>query len=166
MTLISVEEALEKVLASARRLGSERIDINQALGRTLAAPLKAKRTQPPFNASAMDGYAVRGDDVARSGALLRVIGESAAGHGFSGLIGAQEAVRIFTGAPVPEGADTILLQEHAKREGDLVSVIEPEQKGRHVRSIGLDFAEGHVLLPQGHRLNARSLALAAAMNHE
>jgi molybdopterin molybdotransferase len=165
MSLLSVEDALAHVLASARLLEGESITITDANGRTLAEPLHAKRTQPPFNASAMDGYAVRGEDVALAGAVLNVIGESAAGHGFYGSIGPQEAVRIFTGAPVPDGADTILLQEHAARDGDQVTVIEPEVKGRHVRTIGLDFAERQSLLAKGHRLNARSLALAAAMNY-
>jgi molybdopterin molybdotransferase len=165
MSLLSVEDALHRILSSARLLNSESIAIADAHGRTLAEPLHAKRTQPPFNASAMDGYAVRGEDVAKAGSVLTVIGESAAGHGFHGTVGSTEAVRIFTGAPVPEGADTILLQEHATREGDRVTVTEPEAKGRHIRSTGLDFAEGQSLIAKGHRFNARSLALAAAMNH-
>lgn len=165
MSLISVEEALAKVLNSARVMPSESIAIGKALHRTLAEDLKSTRTQPPFNASAMDGYAVQGDDVQKIGARLKVVGESAAGHAFYGTIKNGEAVRIFTGAPVPEGADTILLQEHATRDGDDVIVSEAEAKGRHVRHRGLDFAEGQMLLDQGTRLDARSLALAAAMGH-
>ena len=165
MSLISVEEALARVLASARVLTPEMIGIEDAHSRTLAAALHSKRTQPPFDASAMDGYAVRGADIAQAGARLSVIGESAAGHGFHGEIGTGEAVRIFTGAPVPQGADTILLQEYARREDEWVIVVEPETAGRHVRKTGLDFASGEVLLNAGHRLNERSLALAAAMDH-
>ena len=165
MSLVSVEEALARVLASANRLGAETISINDAYGRTLAENVQAKRTQPPFNASAMDGYAVRGEDVQQKGNALKIIGESAAGHGFDQPIGAMQAVRIFTGAPVPEGADTILLQENATRIDDQVVVNIPEVKGRHIRKIGLDFSEGKVLLAEGHRLNERSLALAAAMGH-
>ena len=165
MSLISVEEALKRVLASARRLEPETVTIDEAHGRTLSAPLRAKRTQPPFDASAMDGYAVRGKDIANIGSALRVIGESAAGHAYQGELGAMEAVRIFTGAPVPDGADTILLQEYAKREGDTVIVETSEAIGRHIRKTGLDFAEGVILLEAGHRLNERSLALAAAMDH-
>jgi len=165
MTLLSVEEAHRRVLASATRLSIETIDVGAAFGRTLATELHAKRTQPPFNASAMDGYAVRGQDVSQKGSVLDIIGESAAGHGFDKPIGAMQAVRIFTGAPVPDGADTILLQENATRSDDHVIVDTPETAGRHVRKIGLDFTEGRVLLPVGHRLNERSLALAAAMGH-
>jgi len=165
MSLISVEEALTRVLQPAKALGVETIAIDEAYGRTLAAALASKRTQPPFNASAMDGYAVRGADIATIGAALKVIGESAAGHRFTGTIGPMEAVRIFTGAPVPEGADTVLLQEHAKREGDTVTVEIAEGMGKHVRAIGLDFSVGSQLLSSGHRLNERSLALAAAMDH-
>ena len=165
MSLISVEDALHRVLASSHRLEPESVAIDDAHGRTLSAPLHAKRTQPPFDASAMDGYAVRGEDIATIGSALRVIGESAAGHAFHGEIGAMEAVRIFTGAPVPDGADTILLQEYAKREGDTVIVETSEAIGRHIRKTGLDFAEGAILLEAGHRLNERSLALAAAMDH-
>ncbi len=165
MSLISVEEALQRVLASARLLGDETIAIDEAHGRTLATPLVSKRTQPPFDASAMDGYAVRGADIAVVGTALRVVGEAAAGHGFNGELGAMEAVRIFTGAPVPKGADTILLQEYARREGDTVLVETSEVTGRHIRHTGLDFAKGDPLLKAGHRLNERSLALAAAMDH-
>ncbi len=165
MALISVEEALDRVLQSAQALGVETVAIDQAFGRTLAQPITALRTQPPFNASAMDGYAVRGVDIAKSGARLRVIGESAAGHRYPHPLGAHEAVRIFTGAPVPEGADTILLQEHATRDGDDVIVTEPETPGRHIRKTGLDFLKGDELISSGVRLNERTLALAAAMGH-
>ena len=162
MSLVSVEEALARVLASANRLGAETISINDAYGRTLAENVQAKRTQPPFNASAMDGYAVRGEDVQQKGNALKIIGESAAGHGFDQPIGAMQAVRIFTGAPVPEGADTILLQENATRIDDQVVVNIPEVKGRHIRKIGLDFSEGKVLLAEGEHASQDQIV---ASNH-
>ncbi len=165
MSLISVEEALARVLNSARLTHVETVLIGSAHQRTLAQDLRSLRTQPPFNASAMDGYAVLGSDVQHVGARLKVIGESAAGHSYHGEIKSGEAVRIFTGAPVPDGADTILLQEHATRDGDYVIVIEPETQGRHIRKRGLDFADGQLLLESGTRLDSRSLALAAAMGH-
>src|SRR5690606_29478655 len=108
MARISVEEALERLLDGVPPLGSETVPRAQANGRALAADLAARRTQPPFPASAMDGYAVRAEDIAQVPAVLRVIGEAPAGHGFAGCVGPGEAVRIFTGAPVPEGAGTSL----------------------------------------------------------
>lgn len=167
MTLLSVDDALRMVLDFARDpLPAEPVPIAAAVGRTLATPLLALRTQPPFAASAMDGYAVRADDVARPGARLRVIGSAPAGHAFEGRVGPGEAVRIFTGAPIPEGADTVLIQENADPQGDgaiLARTAEPA--GRFVRPAGLDFKAGEALLPQGHRLTPRSQALAAAMGH-
>lgn len=165
MSLISVEEASARVLASASKVSVETISINDAFGRTLAANLHSKRTQPPFNASAMDGYAVRGEDIQLKGNVLHLIGESAAGHGYDKSVGEKQAVRIFTGAPIPEGADTILLQENATQIEDKVTVDAPEVTGRHIRQMGLDFAQGRELLLAGHRLNERSVALAAAMGH-
>ena len=165
MSLISVEEALARVLKSARPLPTEVIAIAHAHRRTLASPLQALRTQPPFNASAMDGYAVKGAEIQNKGTRLKIVGESAAGHGYHHELKSGEAVRIFTGAPVPKGADTILLQEYAERDSEIVVVQEAEAVGRHVRITGLDFKIGDSLLKKGERLNARSLALAAAMGH-
>ncbi len=165
MALISVEEALERLLDGVTPLGSETVPLAQANGRALAADLAARRTQPPFPASAMDGYAVRAEDIAQVPAVLRVIGEAPAGHGFAGCVGPGEAVRIFTGAPVPEGADTILIQENAERSGDTLTALESAARGRYVRPAGLDFAAGTVLLTAGRRLGYREIALAAAMNH-
>jgi len=165
MSLISVEEALVRVLKSARPLPTEEIAISHAHGRTLASPLQALRTQPPFNASAMDGYAVKGAEIQNKGTRLKIVGESAAGHGYHHELKSGEAVCIFTGAPVPKGADTILLQEYAERDGEHVVVQVSEAVGRHVRSTGLDFKISDTLLKKGERLNARSLALAAAMGH-
>ncbi|MCA0423672.1 MAG: molybdopterin molybdotransferase MoeA [Proteobacteria bacterium] len=163
--LLPVDEALARILAAARLTDAERIPLSTARGRTLALPLAATRTQPPFATSAMDGYAVRGTDVARPGARLRLIGQTAAGHGFSGAVGSGEAVRIFTGAPLPDGADTILIQENASADGDEITALQAEPRGRFVRAAGLDFREKQVLLPEGTRLGARELGLAAAMNH-
>ncbi len=117
MALLSVEEALQHILDGVTPTEPESVAIEQAHGRVLAEPLHALVTQPPFNASAMDGYAVRIADVAQLPATLAVIGEAAAGHPFSGAVGKGQAVRIFTGAPVPEGADAIVIQENTERDG-------------------------------------------------
>ena len=166
MSLLSVAEALAKILAAIPGpVGVEEIPIAQGAGRTLAADLTARRTQPPFPASAMDGYAVRAADVATVPARLRLIGTSAAGHGFSGTLGPGEAVRIFTGAPVPEGADAILIQENAEDEGQTVNAREPVAAGRFLRRAGLDFREGETLVRAGDTLDARRLALAASAGY-
>jgi len=118
--MISVEEALARLLAPLQPLPSEQISIADAVGRVLAEDVAARRTQPPFAVSAMDGYAVRADDVATVPANLRIIAEIPAGAGFGGMLGRGEAARIFTGAPLPEGADTIVIQEDTERDGDTV----------------------------------------------
>src|SRR5438552_1816825 len=160
-----VAEALARVLAGAEPLAMEAAPLAEAHGRVLAADVKALRTQPPADISAMDGYAVRAADVASVPARLKLIGEVAAGHPFDGTVGAGEAARIFTGGVVPAGADTIVIQENTAREGDTVVVNTSAGKGRHIRVAGLDFAQGAVLLARGRRLTDRDLALAAAMNH-
>ncbi|MBM3652773.1 MAG: molybdopterin molybdotransferase MoeA [Alphaproteobacteria bacterium] len=159
--LLSVSDALARVLAGAARLGEESAPLTQARGRTLAADLVARRTQPPVAVSAMDGFALRAAELAAG--PLRIVGESAAGHGYGAALGPGEAVRIFTGAPVPAGADAILLQEDARvAEGALTAIAPP---GDHIRNAGLDFREGAVALSAGTRLGPAELALAAAMNH-
>jgi molybdopterin molybdotransferase len=164
--LLSVADALGRVLAAAKGpLAEEMVAIAEAHGRTLAADLVAKRTQPPSDVSAMDGYALRAADTAALPARLRRIGESAAGHGFAGEIGAGETVRIFTGAAVPPGADAVLMQEHAKADGDVVEALQSVARGTSIRRAGLDFAEGQVLLKAGLRLGPAEVALAAAMNY-
>ncbi len=162
--MISVEEALRRVLAAASPLEAEDLELAQAYGRTLAAPIAAGRTQPPFANSAMDGYALRAVDAAEPGARLRVVGESAAGRAFAGAIGPGEATRIFTGAPMPGGADSVALQEDADRDADVVSLRVKAARGDNVREIGIDFREGQPLLSAGRRLSARDVALAAAAN--
>ncbi len=163
--LISVEEALARVLASAREpLAEESVALSDALGRTLAREVRSLRTQPPFANSAMDGYAVRAADTALAPARLAVIGESAAGHAFEGSVAAGQAVRIFTGAPMPEGADAVVVQEEARREGAEVALQAGVSPGDNVRTAGFDFEEGEAMLAAGRRLTPRDIALAAAAN--
>ncbi len=137
----------------------------EAGGRVLAEDLRAKRQQPPFAASAMDGYAVRVADVATVPATLKLIGQSAAGHAFSGVVSAGEAVRIFTGAPLPQGADSVVIQENTVRRGEQVEIVETVTFGKNIRKAGLDFEEGDLLLDAGRVLDPAALALAAAANH-
>ena len=163
--LMPVAEALRRVLDGATPLPAEAAALNDAHGRVLAADLAARRTQPPDNVSAMDGYAARADDVASVPARLTVIGEVAAGHPFDGRVGPGQAARIFTGGVLPPGADTIVIQENTTRDGNAVVVTTGSAKGRHIRVAGLDFKAGDMLLSKGTCLTARDLALAAAMNH-
>jgi molybdopterin molybdotransferase len=166
LPLLPVDEAIRWIIAGVAPTPAERVPLDAADGRTLAESLAAQRTQPPFPASAMDGYAVRSADVANAPVELRLIGLSAAGHGFRGLIARGEAVRIFTGAPVPDGADAVLIQENAEARGDSAVVArEPVAAGRNIRPRGFDFAEGDVLLDAGRRLGMREIALAAAMGY-
>jgi molybdopterin molybdotransferase len=164
MTLLSVDEALARVLDGLTPLEAERVAIESAHGRVLAEDLAARLTQPPFDASAMDGYAVRASDVASFPARLKVIGVSAAGAGLKKHVGEGEAVRIFTGAPVPDGADTVVIQEDAE-EADGGVTIKEAAPHRHIRKRGQDFREGEILLLAGTRLGPRELLLTAAMNH-
>jgi molybdopterin molybdotransferase len=163
--LLPVAEALARILADARPLPAEDAKLDDALGRVLTADLKALRTQPPDNVSAMDGYAMRGADVEKAPATLKVIGEVAAGHPFAGKVAAGQAARIFTGGVMPEGSDTVVIQELATREADNVTFNKPTAKGRNVRLKGIDFTAGQALLEKGRRLNDRDLMLAAAMNY-
>ena len=162
---LSVDEALALLLADAKPLASERVSISEAHRRVLAEPLSARLTQPPFDASAMDGYAVRASDVATLPARLKLIGESAAGHPFNRRVGAGEAVRIFTGAPVPDGADAVVIQEDTARDGDTVIVQGDNVELGNIRPRGGDFSTGMTLLDVGRRLGPRELSLAASMGH-
>ena len=167
MALLPVDEALSRLLDDAGLMGAQEVHIADAAGRFLASDLAARRTQPPFPAAAMDGYAVRADDIANVPAALTVIGESAAGHRFSGKVEGGECVRIFTGAPVPSGADTVIIQENVGVLGDgRVQVNEGEPKGRNIRVEGLDFRQGSTILKAGRQLDAAALSLAAAANHD
>lgn len=167
MSLIPVDEALERLLRGAAKVTrTETVGLFAAAGRVLAAPVSATLTQPPFDNSAMDGYALRAADVATLGSRLEVIGESAAGRRFPGRVGKGEAVRIFTGAPLPDGADAVLLQEDTVRHDD--GTIENRfvvTRGRHVRVRGQDFVEGETVLHPGEIMDAGRLVVAAAMNH-
>ena len=164
--LISVEEALRRVLNSAAQpLEIEQAPLLRAFGRTLAADLRARRTQPPFANSAMDGYAVRAADAATPPTTLRLAGESAAGRAHAGALAKGEAIRIFTGAPIPDGADAVVIQEDTRRENETIVVLAAAKPGDNIRLVGLDFADGEPLLPAGKRLNARDIALAAAAYH-
>ena len=167
MALVPVADALAQVLKGVRPLAAEDVPLTNAHGRILAAPLKAGRAQPPFPASAMDGYAVRAADVQKVPVTLNVVGEAPAGHGYAGRVRKAQAVRIFTGAPVPKGADTIVIQENTKSAGEkgFVTVLEGAAEGSFVRAAGLDFRKGETLLPRFTRLGAREIGLAAAMNH-
>ena len=161
-----VEEALSRVLASvAAPTEREAVALAEAYGRTLASEVVSRRVQPPFANSAMDGYALRAADAVRAPARLTVVGESAAGRPFDGRLGPGEAARIFTGAPLPEGADAVAMQENARREGETIILIAPVAPGDHVRPPGGDFDAGEIVLRAGRRLTARDLALAAAANH-
>jgi molybdopterin molybdotransferase len=165
MPLMPVADALAAVLADASPLPAEFVAVAGAHGRVLTEALAARRSQPPAPMSAMDGYAVRQADLATVPARLRLAGEVAAGRTFAGALGPGEAARILTGGVVPDGADTIVIQENTRREGAVVIVEKGERAGRHIRREGLDFVAGEERLPAGRRLTARDLALAAAMNH-
>jgi molybdopterin molybdotransferase len=164
-SLLSVADALSRVLNGVEPLPREDAALIEADGRVLARDVAALRTQPPADLSAMDGYAVRAADVSSIPATLKIAGEVAAGHPFAGEIRKGQAARIFTGGVVPPGADTIVIQENTKRDGEFVIVNSPEKPGRHIRRAGLDFKEGQVLLPRGRRLTDRDVMLGAAMSH-
>jgi molybdopterin molybdotransferase len=164
MALLSVAEALARVTQGLEPVEAERVPLERARGRVLAEDIAAHLTQPPFDASAMDGYAVRAEDVAALPATLRLIGESLAGSGFDGELKQGEAVRIFTGAPVPKGADTVVIQENTEAAPGVV-IVKDAAPRRHIRPRGQDFTKGEVLLKAGTRLGPRELMLAAAMNH-
>jgi molybdopterin molybdotransferase len=165
VALMPVADALAAVLAGAEPLGEEMVALDAAYHRVLARDLASLRTQPPQAMSAMDGYAVRAADVTQLGARLKVIGEVAAGRPFERAVGAGEAVRIFTGGVIPEGADAVVIQEDTETSGSNVMIKEAAKRGRHIRRAGVDFRVGDVLLAQGTRLTDRDLSLAAGMNY-
>ncbi len=161
--LLSVAEALARILDGVEPMPVEEVALEAASGRVLARPIVARLTQPPFDAAAMDGYAVRAADIATLPATLDLIGEASAGHGFDGTLGAGQCVRIFTGAPVPDGADVVVMQEDTARDGAKVTIVARPSSATHVRPRGGDFAQGQALLAAGHVLTPRSVTLAAAM---
>ncbi|MGA9867763.1 MAG: molybdopterin molybdotransferase MoeA, partial [Acetobacteraceae bacterium] len=162
--MMSVEDARARILAGLRPVPAEIVALAEAWGRVSAAPVAARLTQPPADVSAMDGYALRAAD-GTQGAVLDVIGEAPAGHPFAGSVGSGQAVRLFTGSVVPEGADAILLQEDATRDGARVRVNEAVRPSRHIRHAGQDFAAGDEIMSAGKRLGARDVGLLAASNH-
>jgi molybdopterin molybdotransferase len=162
--MISVDEARGRILSALHPTPAEVVALADAWNRVTAVPVVARLTQPPSDVSAMDGYALRAADGVM-GAALHVIGAAPAGHPFDGSVGAGQAVRLFTGSVVPDGADTILLQEDAARDGDLVTVNEATTAGRHIRRAGQDFAAGDIVVAAGRRMTARDVGLAAAANH-
>lgn len=163
-TLLPVVEARSRLLALAAPLAMEQVPLTEAAGRWAAGDIHARRTQPGADLSAMDGYAIRFADLPGP---WRVIGESAAGRGFAGAARSGEAVRIFTGAPLPAGTDTVMVQEEAARDGDTLHLAGegPATHGRNVRRRGLDFSEGDLLIRAGERLTPARLALAGAAGH-
>jgi molybdopterin molybdotransferase len=165
VALMPVADALAAVLAGAEALPEEMVALDAAHHRVLARDVTALRTQPPQAMSAMDGYAVRAADASTVAARLKVIGEVAAGRPFDTAVRAGEAVRIFTGGVIPQGADAVIIQEDTVRDGDSIDVTEAAVAGRHIRPAGVDFREGDVLLRAGRRLTDRDLSLAAGMNH-
>src|SRR4051795_2435365 len=160
-----VADALAAILAGAQPLPEEAVALDAAHHRILARDVAARRTQPPQAMSAMDGYAVRAADAADLTARLKVIGEVAAGRPFERKVGAGEAVRIFTGGVIPDGADAVIIQEDTAVDDDHITIMEAAVPGRHIRAAGVDFREGDVLLRRGRRLTDRDLSLAAGMNY-
>ena len=165
MALMPVADALAAILAGAEPLAEEAAALDTAFHRVLARDVAALRTQPPQAMSAMDGYAVRAADAAQVKARLKVIGEVAAGRPFDRAIAQGEAVRIFAGGVIPDGADAVVIQEDTVADGTAITVTEAAIMGRHVRPAGVDFRQGDVLLSAGSRLTDRDLSLAASMNH-
>ena len=160
--MISVDEALGHLFDLADPMPTEMVPLRAAANRILAEPVAARRTQPPFDASSMDGYALKRTEVERD-ALFKVVGEAAAGHGWTGTVGPGQAVRIFTGAPVPDGADFVVIQEDVTRRDDLITISGDPGDKTNIRSAGIDFREGD---PIGapRRLGPGDIALLAAMN--
>ena len=161
--MISVREALDHILALSDALPSEDIALQYAQGRVLAQTVTANRDQPPFAAAAMDGYAIRATDLAAGAQTWQVIGESAAGHPFSSPVAAGQATRIFTGAPLPQGTDHVLIQENVCAKDGQITLIDGPNDGAHRRPAGGDFTKGHQLRAP-RRLSAQDIALLAAMN--
>ena len=162
--MISVDEARGRILETLRPTPAEVVALADAWNRVTAREVLARLTQPPADVSAMDGYALRAEDGCL-GARLTVIGAAPAGHPFGHGVGPGEAVRLFTGSVVPDGADAILLQEDATRDGAIVQVNEAVAPGRHIRRAGQDFRAGDVVVPRGRRITARDVGVAAAANH-
>jgi molybdopterin molybdotransferase len=162
--MISVEEALERILSKGSITDIEELPLNQCLGRILAQDITSRRTQPPQAVSAMDGYALRVEYAVEGNSVIRV-GEAPAGGSYDGVVNAGETVRIFTGGPVPAGADAIVLQEDVEIADDGAIIIgETAKKDQHIRPAGVDFKEGDVLLEAGRQISAADVGLLASMD--
>lgn len=166
MSLPSVDVARARMVARVAPLPAETVAVDAASGRVLREDVRATRDQPPFAASAMDGWAVRSADVNAVSATLRIVGESAAGRGWAGTLAAGQAVRISTGAPLPDGADRVVMQEEAVRDGDAVRLGPVAGSSGFARARGADFRAGDLLLSAGRRLDPWSLALCAAAGRQ
>lgn len=161
---LTVEDARARMLGAAVRTAVHSLPLSEADGLTLAEDIHAVRDQPPFDASAMDGWAVIGDP--EEGQALDIVGESAAGRGYDGVLQAGQAVRIFTGAAVPAGATRVIIQEDTERDGNVVRIARPPSPGRNIRAAGGDFRAGTLLLGAGTRLDPWRLSLAAAAGRD
>ena len=162
--LLSVRDAHARVIAAFEALPAEIVSVADAAGRVLAMPATARLTQPPTDLSAMDGYAVRAEDVPAAPSTLTLVGQAPAGGSYDHALMPGQAVRIFTGGPLPMGADSIVIQEDTTAEGDRITILEAPKPGRHIRKAGLDFNTGDSPLTAGRTLTTRDVALAAAMN--
>jgi len=165
MALLPVTEALKHILEAANTLGTEDVLLSAALGRTIAHAVEARVDNPPFNASAMDGYAVRAEDVTQVPVTLKLIGEAGAGQPFSGTVAQGQTVRIFTGGALPDGADSIVIQEDVTADGANIIFRETADRDDNIRPKGQDFTKGEALFEKGKRLTARDILLAAAAGH-
>lgn len=162
--MLPVAEARARIIAGLRPTAAEVVALADAWGRVTAAPVLARLTQPPTDVSAMDGYALRASDGAL-GTRLRVTDRAPAGHPFTGQVGPGEAVRLYTGSGIPEGADCVVAQEDVTADGVAMTLNAAAQAGRHIRPAGGDFRQGTELVPAGAKLGARAVGLAAAGNH-
>ncbi|MFI5000570.1 MAG: gephyrin-like molybdotransferase Glp [Reyranellales bacterium] len=162
--MLSVRDAHARVIAAFDKLPAEMVSVADAAGRVLAAAPAARLTQPPSDLSAMDGYAVRAADVPTAPTTLALVGQAPAGGSYDYALKPGETVRIFTGGPLPKGADAIVIQEDTKAEGSKITIFEAPRPGRHIRKAGLDFSAGDAPLAVGRVLTTRDVALAAAMN--
>ncbi len=164
MSLLPLADAFAKVDQGISTLSSEQISVSEALGRVVAQDVAARLTQPPSEVSMMDGYAVRSSDIPEQPVTLTRVGESQAGGPFEGTVGEGECVRIFTGAPMPAGADAVIMQEDTEVDGMQITMKEVAFEGKFVRRAGLDFCEGDVLIKAGQLVSARHVGLLCAMN--
>lgn len=162
--MLSVRDAHARVIAAFAALPAEMVSVADAAGRVLAAPATARLTQPPADLSAMDGYAVRAADVPSAPGTLTLVGQAPAGGSYDHVLQAGETVRIFTGGPLPQGADAVVIQEDTKADGTQITILDAPRQGRHIRKAGLDFKAGDQALQAGRILSTRDVALAAAMN--